>query len=165
MFPNEPTARLLAELVAADVEMIVVGGAAAVLQAVPIVTQDIDVVHRRTPENVDRLLGVLKKIDAYFRFDLANRRLLPSRDLLMGSGHLNLMTSFGPLDILCELMPGQGYDEVLADTTVVTIRDLSIRVLGLPRLIQVKAAAGRPKDRVAIPILVAALEEQRKLKP
>src|SRR5687767_12347572 len=118
MFPNEPSARLLAELIEGEVELIVVGGAAAVLQAVPIVTQDVDIVHRRTAENVERLLRVLSKIDAYFRYDLANRRLLPSRDLLMGSGHLNLMTSFGPLDLLCELAPGQGYEEVLGDTTV-----------------------------------------------
>ena len=38
-------------------------------------------------------------------------------------------------------------------------------VICLERLIQVKAAAGRPKDRMALPILVATLDEIRKRKP
>ena len=39
-----------------------------------------------------------------------------------------------------------------------------IRVLGLERLIAVKAKAGRPKDRIVLPVLIATLEEQRKRK-
>jgi hypothetical protein len=38
-------------LVAHDVEFIVVGGVAAVLQGAPVVTFDLDILHRRTPEN------------------------------------------------------------------------------------------------------------------
>jgi hypothetical protein len=54
----------LAELSAAGVEFIVVGGAAALLHGAPITTQDLDIVHRRTPENVERLLHVLLRLDA-----------------------------------------------------------------------------------------------------
>jgi len=32
----------------------------------------------------------------------------------------------------------------------------------LPTLIQVKIEAGRPKDKAAVPILIAALESQKK---
>jgi hypothetical protein len=39
----------------AGIAFIVVGGAAAVLQGVPITTMDLDIVHRRTPENVLRI--------------------------------------------------------------------------------------------------------------
>ena len=35
-------------------------------------------------------------------------------------------------------------------------------VSDLPTLIAVKAAAGRPKDRVTVPILIATLEERKK---
>jgi hypothetical protein len=38
----------------AGVEFIVVGGAAAVLQGVPVTTQDLDIVHRRTPEKLGK---------------------------------------------------------------------------------------------------------------
>jgi hypothetical protein len=57
-------AALLAKLSDAQVEFIIVGGAAAVIQGAPITTNDLDIVHRRTPENVARLLEVLLSLDA-----------------------------------------------------------------------------------------------------
>src|SRR5882724_5212721 len=60
---------LIAELCTAGVEFIVVGGAAAVIQGAPITTNDLDIVHRRTPENVARLLAVMLQLDATIRYD------------------------------------------------------------------------------------------------
>jgi hypothetical protein len=54
-------------LVAAEVEFIVVGMAAGILQGVPATTLDLDIVHRRTPQNVERLLSVLQVIHAVAR--------------------------------------------------------------------------------------------------
>ena len=45
---------LLFALHDANVEFLVVGGLAAVLNGTPVHTYDVDVVHRRTPQNVDR---------------------------------------------------------------------------------------------------------------
>lgn len=68
MHPREADLNaLLQALVDADVEFIVVGGVAAVLHGVPTATQDLDIVHRRTRENVDRLFVLLERLDAYFR--------------------------------------------------------------------------------------------------
>jgi hypothetical protein len=153
---------LLTQLNAAQVEFIVVGGAAAILQAAPITTQDLDIVHRRTPDNVARLLDLLLRLDAVMRYDLANRNLRPTAELLAGTGQINLSTSLGPLDPLCELAPGQGYEEILPHTEVLTDGDLSVRVLDLPTLIDVKSRTGRAKDRAVLPILIATLEERRK---
>jgi hypothetical protein len=72
---------LLAKLCDAGVEFIIVGGAAAVIQGVPITTNDLDIVHRRTPENVARLLDVLLGLDATMRYDLANRGLRPTGEM------------------------------------------------------------------------------------
>jgi hypothetical protein len=47
---------LLERVLAADVELVLVGGLAAVVQGAPVTTFDVDIVHRRTEENVDRLL-------------------------------------------------------------------------------------------------------------
>lgn len=66
---------ILVRLADEGVEVIVVGMAAAVLQGVPVTTWDLDVVHRRTPENVTRLLGVLRDLEAVTRHD--PRRLKP----------------------------------------------------------------------------------------
>lgn len=48
-------AELIRALVEARVEFIVVGGAAALIHGVPLTTEDLDIVHRRTPENVARV--------------------------------------------------------------------------------------------------------------
>ena len=66
--------QLLRRLSGAGVEFIVVGGAAAVLHGAPITTEDLDIVHRRSPENVARLKTLLDGLDAYVR-ELASRRL------------------------------------------------------------------------------------------
>ena len=55
-----------------QVEFIVVGMAAGVLHGVPLTTLDIDIVHRRTPENVARLLIVLSELKATYRDDPRN---------------------------------------------------------------------------------------------
>jgi hypothetical protein len=50
--PGARFAEILRLLVANDVEFIVVGMTAGILQGVPVTTVDLDVVRRRTPENV-----------------------------------------------------------------------------------------------------------------
>jgi predicted nucleotidyltransferase len=148
----------------AGIDFIVVGGMAAVMLNAPIITEDLDIVHKRTPENVARLLEWLLGHGAYHRFDLAKRRLPPKEDALLGHGHLNLQIDLGKLDVLCELGEGEGYEEIFADTVVVDNGVFRLQVLGLPRLIAVKARAGRPKDRAVLPVLVATLDEQRRAK-
>ena len=81
------------------VEFIVVGGLAAVLNGAPVDTFDIDVVHSRDAANVARLLPVLETMDAVFRIQ-PERRLKPNASHLSSAGHLNLVTRYGPLDLL-----------------------------------------------------------------
>lgn len=65
---------ILRLLVADEVEFIVVGMAAGVLQGAPVSTVDLDIVHRRSPENVARLLRVLGRLDAVYRHDARGLR-------------------------------------------------------------------------------------------
>jgi hypothetical protein len=71
----------------------------------------------------------------------------------------------GPIDPLWELGEGQGYDELLPHSVLMTEGDLSLRVLDLPTLIDVKAKTGRAKDRAVLPVLIATLEESSKKRP
>src|SRR6266478_3699191 len=89
----------LRQLCESEVQFILVGGLAAVLNGAPIQTFDVDLVFSREPANIDRLLAVLRSLDAVFRMQ-PDRRLRPDRSHLAGGGHLNLLTSFGPLDLL-----------------------------------------------------------------
>lgn len=156
---------LLAQLCDAKIEFIVVGGAAAVIHGAPITTNDLDIVHRRTPENVQRFLDLLLQLDAIMRYDLANRGLRPTTEILSGKGQINLSTVLGPLDPLCELDEGRGYEELLPHSELVVDEGRPLRVLDLPTLIEVKTRAARAKDRIVLPVLVATLQERDKAKP
>jgi hypothetical protein len=141
---------LVEALADAGVELIIVGGGAAVLHGSPVLTADLDIVHRRTPENVERLLLILARLDACFRGDLAGRRLAPSAQHLLGSGQLLLSTALGPLDCLCVLHDGRGFDELLPHTVTLAVEGRSVRVLDLDTLIEVKTKAGREKDKLTV---------------
>jgi hypothetical protein len=164
--PSHPKAAdlpsLLAVLCDSGIEFIIVGGVAAVLQGAPITTTDLDIVHRRTPANVSRLLQVLLQLDATMRYDMARRGLRPTAEMLAGRGQINLSTSLGPIDPLCQLGDGQGYDELLPHSISVRDEGRVLHVLDLPTLIAAKTRAGRPKDRLVLPILIATLQERSK---
>jgi hypothetical protein len=158
----EEARRLLAGLTQAGVAFIVVGGSGALMQGVPMVTFDLDIVPSRDAANVERLLAWLLEHGAFHRLDLANRRLPPTREALGGHGHMNLQLDLGKLDVLCELSLGEGYEELLPTTDLFELDGTEIRVLSLERIIQAKAKAGRPKDKAVLPLLLATLDERRK---
>ena len=157
---NERYRRTLELLSRHGVDFVVVGGVAAVLQGVPLVTFDVDVVHGRTDENVDRLLSALAELDARYRGD--PRGLAPTRETLLGPGHHLLSTALGPLDLLGAVAGGLAYEDLARDTVTLDLSGLAVPVLALPRLIEVKEATGRPKDLAALPTLRATLEEIRR---
>jgi len=68
-----------------------------------------------------------------------------------------LITDFGPLDILTEIAPGLGYEDLLDETVVYKAGKLELRVLRLEAVIRSKEHAGRDKDRAALPMLRRAL--------
>jgi len=147
--------RLLAEN---DVEFIVVGMTAGVLQGAPVTTIDLDIVHRRAPENVARLLRVLREIDAVYRHD--RRNLQPKESHLVSPGHQLLTTAYGDLDCLGTIDDDLGYDELLGSVREIELAGgVVVKVLSLPALIRSKERAARPKDLAALPALRATLDE------
>ena len=154
-------AELLTRLSGAGIEFIVVGGAAAVLHGAPITTRDLDIVHERSSDNVERLLQALGELDALIR-DPAQRRIRPTQQMLQGPGQILLFTRLGPLDCLGTLHDGRGFAELEDHTVSMTDSDTDVRVLDLSTVIAVKSEAGRPKDRIVVPILLALLDEQSK---
>lgn len=154
-------ADILETLAAHDVEFVVVGMTAGVLHGAPVTTFDLDIVHRRTRENVNRLLGALEALDAIYRHDA--RKLRPAESHLIGPGHQLLATDLGDLDCLGTIDENRGYDELLEHTDVMALSSgRSIRVLSLPALIDAKVRSGRPKDLAALPVLRATFEERKK---
>ena len=150
--------QLLRRLVDAGVEFIVVGGAAAVLHGAPITTEDLDIVHRRTPENVSRLKNLLQELNAHVR-ELANRQLVPQESALLGEGHVLLSTRLGPLDCLGALVDGRGFEDLVSHSESFADEGAEFRVLDLSTLIDIKTKTGRAKDRLMLPVLIALAGE------
>ncbi len=154
-------AELLRALAAEDVDAIVVGLLSGVLQGAPVTTADVDIVHRRTPENVERLLKVLERVNAFYRHD--QRRLRPKASHLLGPGHQLLETDFGDLDCLGEIDGGRSFEDLEPHATRLALgKDLTVLALNLSELVEVKRRAGRPKDLAVLPVLEATLAETEK---
>ncbi len=144
------------------VEFILVGGLAAAVNGAPVNTFDVDVVHTRDAANVARLLPVLEALDAVFRIQ-PERRLKPNASHLASSGHLNLITCHGPLDLLGTIGRDLGYRDLVPHSVELGISEgLRIRVLDLETLIAIKEELGGEKDLAVLPILRRTLEEKRK---
>jgi hypothetical protein len=80
--------------------MVLVGALAAVAQGAPITTHDVDIVHARTPDNLDRLMTALARLNARYRGRPASTPLAADRAALATPGHSLFMTDLGPLDCL-----------------------------------------------------------------
>jgi predicted nucleotidyltransferase len=72
-----------------------------------------------------------------------------------------LITTLGPLDLFGEIVGGGGYEELQNETIKIQVAGVECLCLSLERLIEVKRAAGRPKDLEAIAELVQILEERQ----
>jgi predicted nucleotidyltransferase len=154
-------AEVLRRLAANDVEFIVVGLMAGVLRGAPVMTADLDLVHRRSPDNVARLLTVLGELDAVYRHDA--RQLRPAESQLMSPGHQLLKTTHGDVDCLGTVANGLRYEDLLERAPELDLGDgLHVKVIDLATLIELKQAAGRPKDLAVLPVLRATLAEARR---
>jgi len=142
------------------VDFIVVGDVAAVLEGAPISTFDLDVVHSRTVDNVQRLLMALEVLDAHYRMQ-PERRIRPAASHLLSACHQLLMTRYGPLDVLGEIGQSHGYQELVEHVNEMQAGPgLPIRVLRLAKLIEVKSETAGEKDIATLPILRKTLEEK-----
>ena len=152
---------LLRALAEGGVEFILIGGAAATVHGSSRLTRDVDIVYRRTRDNMARLVAALTPYQPYLRGAPPG---LPFRwDVPTIERGLNftLVTQLGDLDVLGEIVGGGGYDALLPSTSLIRAFDVECRCLDLDRLIEVKRAAGRPKDLDALAELEAIREERQ----
>ena len=153
--------RLLDVLSAGRVEFIIVGGLAATVHGSARLTQDIDVVYARTPENLERLVSALAPHAPYLRGAPPGLPFLWTLETIRRGLNFTLTTALGDIDLLGEITGGGGYDALAPHTVEVELFGYTCRCLDLPTLIRVKRAAGRPKDLDAIAELEALEDEGR----
>jgi len=150
---------LLEALAQAHVELILVGGVAATAHGSTRLTQDVDVVYRRTRDNIRRLVDALEPHHPYLRGAPPGLPFQLDEQTVLHGLNFTLSTDLGDLDLLGEIVGGGGYDELSSHTVELDLFGIECRCLDLPTLIRVKRAAGRPKDLDAIAELEVILEE------
>jgi hypothetical protein len=149
---------LLGALVHAGVDFIVVGGVAATAHGAARLTQDLDVVYDRSPENLAHLADALSPYRPYPRGAPPGLPFVFDAQTLRNGANFTLHTTLGDIDLLAEITGGGGYPALLPETIVLEAFDRPVRCLGLRKLIDVKRAAGRPRDFEAIAELEVLLE-------
>jgi hypothetical protein len=159
--PGPDLSQLLEGLLAAGVDFILVGGLAAVVQGAPVTTLDVDIVHHRSPDNINKLYAFLKEINAYHRRP-DDKVIEPAVADLSGMGHLLLTSRLGPLDVLAAIEEGKIYEDLLEHTIKIEFRGHSIRVLALKKIVDLKKASTNPKDKQRLPVLEETLRQLEK---
>ena len=137
------------------VNCILIGGFAAVAQGSPIPTVDLDVVPATDRENWARLSAALKELKAEVRaVELDEPRPFDhDADSLAASRIWNLTTKYGDLDITQVPSGTAGYADLKRDAIVSEIGGVRVLVASLADIVRSKEAAGRDKDRRALPVL------------
>jgi uncharacterized nucleotidyltransferase DUF6036 len=138
---------LIEALCKSEVHFVLVGGVAATLHGSARLTQDVDVVYSREPDNLARIVRALQPLNPYLR----------------SAAGLNstLTTSAGDIDLLGEIVGAGNYEALIKDTVSVELFGLRCRRLDLETLIRAKIASGRPRDLEAVAELPALLEERK----
>jgi hypothetical protein len=158
-----PNIRVVVEcLTRHEVEFVIVGGVAAALHGVVMMTLDLDLVYARTERNVERLVAALHELGAYYR-EYPDWRPVPDIKLLSGRGHHLLETCEGSVDVLAFVTGDREFDALLPESDEILLDSgYPVRVVSLEMLIRLKEEMGRDRDQFALPMLRAALAERRK---
>ena len=146
-----------------QVRCVVIGGWAAILHGVARSTNDVDLVYARDPENSKRLVAALSPHQPYLRGAPPGLPFRWDERTIQSGLNFTLTTTLGDLDLLGEVAGGGTYEQLLPFTEELAAFGTTCRVVTLERLIQLKRAAGRPRDLEAIAELQALLEERRKI--
>ena len=159
MIDIEAVFRTLAQ---GDVEFIVVGGVAARAHGSARLTNDLDVVYRRTPENIARLASALAPHSPYLRGAPPGLPFRWDAETVRRGLNFTLTTALGDLDVLGEITGGGGFDALAPRSRPMAVFGLEVLCLDLDCLIEVKRAAGRAKDLEVIAELEALREERNR---
>ena len=143
------------------VRFVIVGGLAAQAHGSPSLTDDLDVCYARDRDNLERLAAALTDLAAIRRgLPIDAPEMPPLNWKTLQAGVLfTFTTRHGDFDILADPDPGFDYDRLLEHASQANAQGATVSIASLHDLIEMKRAAGRPKDRIELEILGALREE------
>lgn len=138
-----------------------IGGLAAALHGSSQVTFDIDIVPNTELGNLALLSQALAVLEVRIRAADAPSGLIFRPDVasLARAEIWNLHTRYGDLDLVLRPAGTAGYKDLDRDAQTIKLGRLAVRVASLADVIRSKEAAGREKDRAALPALRRLLGE------
>ena len=151
---------LLKRLIDHAVEFVIVGGYAAAAHGATLVTFDMDVCCRFSPDNLMRLQAALADLHPVHRMTPRRLPLSLTPANCVGLKNLYLATDWGQLDCLGAVAGIGGYEEALMGSEEIALQFGRCRILSLDALITAKRAMDRPRDREAV-IQLEAIRERR----
>lgn len=151
--------RALEALTDHGVRFVVIGGFAGQLLGSSLVTNDLDVCYSRDDRNLERLTTALRELGARLRGAPEDVPfVLDTKTLKMGN-HFTFTTSAGALDVVGAPAGVGGYEDLAQAAQEVSVGVFTVRVASIDDLIQMKRAAGRPRDLAAVEVLGALRDE------
>jgi hypothetical protein len=145
-----------------NIEFVVVGGVAAKAQGSARFTVDVDIVYRRTPENIQRIADAFADLHPYLRGAPPGLPFRWDKATIEAGLNFTLTTDLGAIDFLGEIAGGGSYDGLRPFIENKQAFGIDVPCLTLEKLIEVKRAAARRKDLEAIAELTALLEQRGK---
>jgi len=155
-FDPDPALRLL---VARGVVFVLIGGLAARQHGSPTVTRDLDICYERSAENAARLADALREMRATLRGVEEDVPFILDARTIRNGDSFTFVTEYGSVDILATPSGTAGYPDLVAGAVTMDFGGYEVDVVALDDLIRMKRAAGRPKDRVEVEILIALRDE------
>ena len=110
------------------------------------------------------MVAVLSPHAPYLRGAPAGLPFVLDQQTLRAGLNFTLTTRLGDIDLLGEIAGGGAFDDLKSHTVLLEVFGLRRLGLNLRRLIEVKRAAGRPKDLEVIAELEAIEEERDRAK-
>jgi len=141
-----------------EVEFVIVGGVAINLHSSAYITQDLDFCYSRSKENIKRLFSALAQFDPRPRgLDISLPFIFDESSLGNGT-NFTFETNIGDIDLLGEVKGLGDYANAVVRSVTYDIYGAQVKALDLNALIDTKTAAGRPKDQLVLPELLALRE-------
>jgi len=160
-WPEFRPTTLLGLLAGADIDFVVVGGVAVVVQANPRFTRDLDICYATDTANLERLGALLVSLEARLRDIDEDVPFEPDARTLRRTSMLTLTTREGDLDLLVDPPGSPGYAALRRRADTIELAGAAVRIASLEDLIGMKRAAGRPQDQVDVEALEIARSRAR----
>ncbi len=154
--------RLLEPMVRNGVDFVMIGGVAGILHGSNYPSYDLDLVYDRRPENVARLVRALREIGGIRLRGAPPDLEFPLDERMIENGaNFTFITPHGDLDLLGVVDGVKDYEALSNDVVEREVFGMTVRIASLDKLIAMKRAANRPKDRNMVEEYLVLSDERR----